>query len=324
MSPRPSTDRECPCPPGCGLRDRRGVDPLRPGLNLRPQLLADGLTDAELRALRRRGVLTAVRPGAYVRGPRPDDAAALHLLAVHAALPRLGADTVLSHISAAVVHGLPLWSVRLDRVHATRSRVSGARRSGVVHLYAAALDPDEVTVVGGLAVTTVARTVGDLGRLLPFDRALVPADGALHQGLVTRDELVEMLARRPRRPRNAAARRVVAFADGGAESPGETRSRVAIRRAGLPAPVLQHALIGTRTDFYWEEFRTVGEFDGKIKYGRLIRPGQAPGDAVFTEKRREDALRDQGLEVVRWVWDELDTFDEVAARVRRAFARRRP
>jgi hypothetical protein len=45
---------------------------------------------------------------------------------------------------------------------------------------------------------------------------------------------------------------------------------------------------------------------------------------VFTEKRREDALRDHGLEVVRWVWDELDRFDEVAARVRRAFARRRP
>src|SRR3712207_7024957 len=41
---------------------------------------------------------------------------------------------------------------------------------------------------------------------------------------------------------------VVAFADGRAESPGETRSRVAIRRAGLPAPVLQHRVIGTRTD----------------------------------------------------------------------------
>jgi len=68
----------------------------------------------------------------------------------------------------------------------------------------------------------------------------------------------------------------------------------------------------------------VGEFDGKIKYGRLVRPGQAPGDAVFTEKRREDALRDHGLEVVRWVWDELDSFDLPADRLRRAFARRRP
>jgi hypothetical protein len=298
------------------------MDPLRPGLNLRRQLLADGLTDAELRGLRRRGVLADVRPGAYVHGARPQEAVAHHLLAVRAALPRLAAGSVLSHLSAAVVHGLPLWSVQLDRVHVTRSRVSGARRSGVVHLHAAALDPDEVTVVGELPVTSVARTVVDLGRLLSFERALVPTDGALHRGLTSPDELLEILGRRPRRPRNAAARRVVTFADGRAESPGETRSRIAMRRAGLPAPVLQYAVIGKRCDFWWEQFRTVGEFDGKVKYGRLLRPGQEPGDAVFDEKRREDALRDHGLEVVRWVWDELDPFELPADRLRRAFGRR--
>jgi hypothetical protein len=63
--------------------------------------------------------------------------------------------------------------------------------------------------------------------------------------------------------------------------------------------------LGVRTDFYWEEFRTVGEFDGKAKYGRDLRPGQDPGEAVYREKRREDALRDLGLQVVRWTWDEL-------------------
>ena len=299
------------------------MDPLRPGLNLRSQLLADGLTEAELRALQRRGLLAPVRPGAYVHGPEPDDEAARHLLAVGAALPCLGARTVVSHTSAAVVHRLPLWRVGLDRVRATRDRASGARRSAVVHLHAAALHPDEVSVVDGMPVTTVARTLTDLARLLPFEEALVPADAALHRGLVTREELAEALARGARRPNNAAARRVVAFADGAAESPGESRSRVAIRRAGLPAPVLQHAVIGTRTDFWWEEFRTVGEFDGKVKYGRYLRPGQLPGDVVFAEKRREDALRDCGFEVVRWVWDELGTFDQVVARLRRAFARGR-
>ena len=118
------------------------------------------------------------------------------------------------------------------------------------------------------------------------------------------------------------ARRVVAFADGAAESPGESRSRVAIRRAGLRVPVLQHRVIGTRG-------LLVGgvphrrEFDGKVEYGRYLGPGQLPGDAVFAEKRREDALRDCGVEVVRWVWDELETFDRVVARLRRAFARGR-
>ena len=57
---------------------------------------------------------------------------------------------MISHTSAAVAHGLPHWAVRPDRVHATRNRGSGARRSGVVQLHAAVLLPDEVTVVGGL------------------------------------------------------------------------------------------------------------------------------------------------------------------------------
>lgn len=298
------------------------MDPLRPGLNLRPHLLADGVTDSELRGLRRCGALTTLRPGVHLRGSPPDDAAARHLLAIRAALPRLAADTVVSHASAAVLHGLPLWAVRLDRVHATRDRPSGARRSGVLHLHAAALEPDEVVLVDGLLVTSVARTLADLGREFAFEVALVPTDAALHRGLVTKDLLVTALDRGAHRRNNAAARRVVAFADGRAESPGETRSRVAIRRAGLPAPTLQYRVIGTRTDFAWEEFGTVGEFDGEVKYGRrYLRPGQDPGDVVFVEKRREDALRDHGLQVARWVWVELDPFDAPEARIRRAFTR---
>ena len=295
---------------------------LRPGLNLRPDLLADGVTDTELRALRRRGVLTTVRPGAYFAGAPPDEAAVLHRLAVLAAVVQLAPGTVVSHRSAAVLHGLPLWGVRLDRVHATRDRTSGARSSGVVHLHAAALDADEVVLVEGVLVTSLSRTLADLGRELPFEPALVPTDAALYRGLVTPDDLAAAVDRAAHRPNNAAARRMIAFADGRAESVGETRSRVAIRRAGLPAPTLQYAVIGTRTDFCWEDRRTVGEFDGKVKYGRrYLRPGQTPGDAVFAEKRREDALRDHGFQVVRWVWDELDPFDAVLARIRRAFAR---
>jgi hypothetical protein len=297
------------------------MDPLRPGLNLRPQLLAAGVTDGELRALRRRGELCTVRPGAYLHGRRPETASGQHLVAVRAATARLGAGSVVSHTSAAVVHGLPLWSVRLERVHATRSRASGARRNGVLHLHAADLEADEVTVVDGLVVTSVARTLADLARLLPFESALVPADAALFRRSVTPDELAAAVDRAAHRPHNAAARRVVAFADGRAESPGETRSRVAIRRAGLPPPVLQYRVDGMRTDFAWEEFRTVGEFDGKVKYGRCLQPGQEPGDAVFAEKVREDALRDRDLQVARWIWTELEAFDAPAARIRRAFAR---
>ncbi len=67
--------------------------------------------------------------------------------------------------------------------------------------------------------------------------ARVPADAALHRGPATRDAPAAAVDRDRRRPNDGAARRVVAFADGRAASPGGTRSRVAIRRAGLPAPV---------------------------------------------------------------------------------------
>lgn len=144
------------------------------------------------------------------------------------------------------------------------------------------------------------------------------ADGALHSGRLLPAELAEALVRAAHRRGTPAARRAGAFADGASESVGECRSRVAVHRAGLPAPALQWQVQGVRgllgrVDFGWEELRTVGEFDGRSKYGRLLQPGQTAGGAVVAEKIREDRLRDEGLRVVRWTWDELDRFDVVAA-----------
>ncbi len=298
---------------------------------LRPRLLAAGYSDEELRRMRSERRLVAVRPGAYVEGDderlrTPD---ARHLLAIEAAMQQVGPGAVVSHASAAVLHGLPLWSTPLDRVHMTRNRRSGGRRSRYLHLHAATLDPDEIVLVGGIPVTSVARTLADLARELPFEPALVPADAALFRELVTAAQLQEAVERSSNRRGNTAARRVVAFAEAGGESPGETRSRVAMLRAGVAVPRLQRAvyartgrLIG-RVDFDWAEYATVGEFDGKVKYGRLLEPAQKPGDVVFQEKVREDALRNEDLGVVRWIWAELSTFHVVVERLERAFRRRR-
>jgi hypothetical protein len=116
---------------------------------------------------------------------------------------------------------------------------------------------------------------------------------------------------------------VVAFAEGRSESPGESRSRVRMRLSGLPAPELQMP-IPTRlgvyyADFGWPRYRAVGEFDGLVKYGRLLRPGHDAGEAVVAEKRREDAIRDEDWRVARWTWSELEPFDVVARRIERSF-----
>ena len=84
--------------------------------------------------------------------------------------------------------------------------------------------------------------------------------------------------------------------------------------AGLPTPTVQVEVrsevtggLVARSDFGWEDQKTVGEFDGMVKYGRLLKPGQQPGDVVFKEKLREDRIRDEGFRVVRWTWHELDS-----------------
>jgi hypothetical protein len=121
----------------------------------------------------------------------------------------------------------------------------------------------------------------------------------------------------------------VAFADGRSESVGESRSRVLLRRLGLSPSTLQLRILvpgatsPVRVDFAWEDEQVAGEFDGRVKYGRLLRPGQEPGDVVFEEKRREDAIRDESWGVVRWTWSELRPGDIVGDRVRRALERHR-
>lgn len=291
----------------------------------RRTLLATGTVPHEVRGRLRRGELVGVRRGRYLAGPLPTRPEQRHLLQVLAAASELAPDAATSHVSAAVVHGLPVWNADLSRVHATRNRRSGGRRSAVTHLHAARLDPDEVVVVAGVRVTSAARTVLDLGRSLPFDAALVVTDAALHRHLVTREELAVALERARRRPGAPAAARALAFADPGAMSVGETRSRIALRDAGLPAPLLQWpvrtaaGLVVGEVDFGWPDLRTVGEFDGRTKYGRALRPGQDLAEVLFAEKLREDAVRAEGLGMVRWVWADLDDFAPVAARLRRTF-----
>jgi hypothetical protein len=236
---------------------------------------------------------------------------------------------VISHQSAAALLGLPLWGVPLDQVHVTRRPPASSQATGPLRAHVARLRDDEVTVVEGLAVTEPTRTVLDLARSLPFEVAVVVVDAALNAELVSADTVRTRLADLAGTRGSRHAARVIRFADARSESVGESRSRVALAELGLLPPTLQYPVRSTagvflgRADFAWEEAGVIGEFDGRVKYGRLLRPGQDPGDAVFQEKRREDAMRDAGWEVVRWTWGDLAAPDELGDRVRRAHERGR-
>jgi hypothetical protein len=290
-------------------------------------LLGQGFDDRDLGRMRRDGSLVPVRRGAYVR-ERPADRthSEEHRELIFATAPLLYDGAVMSHGSAAVLHGLPTWPKAIDRVHVTRNRSGGGNGRSIVHVHTAPLPDDQVLTIDGVPATSLARTVLDLCRTLPIEQAVAAGDAALAYGLV-REIVEDQLAQMARWPGTRQARRAVALMDPRSESPGESVSRVRMHQDGVPAPDLQqdifdeHGTFVARVDFLWKEQRTIGEFDGRIKYGRLLKPGQSMEEVLFEEKRREDALRDLGWQIVRWLWADLYRPGVIRDRVLRAFAR---
>jgi len=295
------------------------------GFVLRSQALDCGYKDAEITALLRAKDWVAIRRGAYALRSLVEslDDAGRHVLTVRAIVARLEGLVVVTHSSALAVRGVPLWGVDLRTVHVHREPGRTGRTDAHVVHHVGPLSDAEIIKVDGLLVSTPERSVLDAARILPFEAAVVLADGAKRQLTFDDARAKETLERQRDWAGSRSASRVLAFADGAAETVGESRSRVLLARIGIPKPTLQKVFrqrdgtVYARSDFYIEEFRTAGEFDGKKKYGRALyeKSGRVEdvdlGEVLWQEKRREDAIRDDGNEMVRWVWSELDGRDQV-------------
>jgi hypothetical protein len=301
------------------------------GVALRRELIGFGVTDRELAASLRHGVLRRVRQGAYTTPDRWDTVTnvARHKLRCTSVMRSLGPRVALSHTSSLVMQDVPVWAANLDVVHVTRLDGGMGRTDAGVHHHEGQIDrSDLVATSDGLVVTSSARAVIEHGTLHSMESTLVSADAALHLGRCSGQELVDQFARMERWPGTQHLQIVVRLADGRSESPGETRSRFLCWRHGLPAPELQFEvydedghLVGI-SDFAWPEHRLLGEFDGRMKYGRGLAPGQDPSDAVFSEKRREDRLREiTQWAMVRLVWGDLELGGYTANRIRQLMLR---
>lgn len=266
----------------------------------------------------RRGEYVAVRRGAYLRA---EAWAALTVDERYRALLRATAaaargSTVFSHHSAAALWRLPRVGTWPGRPHIVVDRATGGRSSPAVVRHA-------VGVCGGIEIdglhaTTLPRTAVDLARTEPFGRGVVAVDAALRRairsvegapaGVVTKADLLSELASVPSRQGTAKARKVIAFADGAADRPGESLSRVSMHRARLPMPRLQEPRRGASgtlwtVDFFWPHCNLIGEFDGKLKYlDPAYRGGRTAEQVVYDEKLREDDLRAAGNGFTRWPW----------------------
>lgn len=269
---------------------------------------------------RRSGDVLTLHPGVHVSaaGLQQLDLTERYTLRVRAASLRMTGLDVLSHWSAAALWGLPAVDGWPAEVHSTVPWKSGLGSSRTLRRHRRQQPDTDVVELGGLPVTSLARTVVDVATTAPFGTAVAMADAALfavdrglHPGLTLtsmRRELDANVQALGRGPGSARARRVVAFADGKANRPGESLSRVTMHAIGAPPPALQFAVIGAsgrlwHTDFGWPEFGAAAEFDGRAKYvDPQFLKGRSPEEVVYEEKLREDDIRARVRAFARWDW----------------------
>ena len=271
-----------------------------------------GLSDRTLAAAVRQGTLIRPRRGWFHVPTSTDGRFELAARQARIALCEGPAGAVVSHHTAAVLHGLPLVRARTSQTHLTVDRPNGGRITGHARLHSTPRDTLDATEIDGIPVTGVARTLVDLSRTAGFDAGVCATDFALRKKLITPQELQLEVDRHCGRKGVAIAREVMGFADPLSESAGESLSRCVMRTLpDIPAPRLQrryldhHGVLVARTDFSWGDGALAGEFDGRIKYTRSAAYGDDPSDVVWKEKRREDRIRDLGVVVIRWIWADL-------------------
>jgi len=272
-----------------------------------------------------RGTLVRIRYGVYVDAAlwRSVGRTGRYQLFVRATGLSSRRPAVVSHMSAAALHGLPTIGAWPKTVHVIVPDATGGSHGQATTRHRNVLPP-EVVVIDGLAVTSLRRTLVDVAAsqsLLVASTMLDHAfraeserlDAGARQGLLVTPQLTKehMLAElalvNPRKGRKQAER-AIGFANGLAANPGESMSRVRMFELGFEVPELQvHFFVGGRdywVDYFWRGIRKIGEFDGKHKYTRgVVLGSRDPGEVVWEEKRREDALRRHVNSFTRWDWE---------------------
>jgi hypothetical protein len=225
-----------------------------------------------------------------------------------AAVLASGRGAALSHRSAAA-----LWGLRPSARAVTEVTVEPRRRprSGI-QLHRGCLPRDEVTVLQGIPVTTVPRTLIDLAAVLGHQEVERATNEAEVRRLVDPLSLDDLIARYPRRRGVAAVKAILATGRiGSAVTRSELEDRFAtfLDRLALPRPELNTSIVvGGRWfegDFVWRSRRLIVELDGHAVH--------ATAAAYERDRARDRTLHADGWRVVRVTWRQLhDDADALA------------
>jgi hypothetical protein len=216
-----------------------------------------------------------------------------------AALLRAGPGAVLSHLSAAELHGLidhPGESIYVTVPSTRRVAAPGLviRISGRI---AEATQPGREP-----PRTTVEETVLDLTDLaVTFDDVCGWITRAVARRLTTEERLREALRQRKKIRWRASIEDLIAAAGGGIHSVLEYRYLRDVERAhGLPRSRHQvRVVIEGRTayrDVYYEKYRLAVELDGGLAH---------PDEERWRDNRRDNEAWDQGVVTSRYGWRDV-------------------
>lgn len=232
----------------------------------------------------------------------------------HAAWLWSGRNATLVGHSAAALLGSK-WIPSDAPVELARVRRPAARG---IHVYSGVLAEDEICLRQRIECTTASRTAYDLARRLPLETGVIRVDALLNATRTPVAQVNSIAARYPGARGLRQLRETLDLADGGSESPQETRLRLFLVQSGLPRPVTQIVVLNDRgpdrrIDMGWPEWKVGVEYDGEQHW---TNP-----DSYAEDIERLEFLATQGWIIIRVSSRQLRyRRQEILTRVRRALA----
>ena len=152
-------------------------------------------------------------------------------------------------------------------------------------------EPDEVAWSGSIPVTADVRTAFDLARWAPtFTERVTAVDALAFARRVDLDAVRALRSRHFGTRGGGGVAEVLALVDRRAESPMESRARMALHLGGLPAPAVQHPVAARGTRYHLD-----------LAYPAVLLAVEYDGADHRTQQRaRRDLVREAALTALGW------------------------
>jgi hypothetical protein len=229
------------------------------GVVARRQLLDLGVTVAAIEHRLADGRLIRIHTGVYAVGHARLTPNGRRLAAVIA----LGPAAVLSHRSAAALHGIR--STNRGAHDVTVPGGSRRHRRGITVHASATLTAADIEVIEGIRVTTIARTLLDLAAVIDGLGVRRAYESAERLDLLDLNALDDLISRNPGHRGLKHLLPLLEYDPGPAARTRSELERVFLdlcRGRGWPMPDVNAWLCGYEVDMYWPEAALVVELDG--------------------------------------------------------------